>query len=118
MTTHQAIRQAWVVVALFAIMASPLLAVTHHVSPDGSGDYPTIQAAIDAASNGDEIVLADGTFTGDGNWDLNFGAKELLLRSVNGYEATTIDCGCFDDPNWSKHRGIILEGGQTAATQV
>jgi pectin methylesterase-like acyl-CoA thioesterase len=30
------------------------------VSPDGSGDFPTIQAAVDAASDGDDIELTDG----------------------------------------------------------
>lgn len=90
---------------------------TINVSPDGSGDYPTIQAAIDAASSGDEIVLADGTFTGDGNWDVDFGTKELVLRSVNGYEATSISGG-FDCYTIELHRGIALHGGQTQATRI
>jgi len=40
------------------------------VHPDGSGDYPTIQDAIDAAASGDTVELADGVFTGPGNRDL------------------------------------------------
>ncbi len=41
------------------------------VHADGSGDYPTIQAAIDAAVAGDEVVLATGTYTGAGNIDVD-----------------------------------------------
>ena len=52
-------------------------------------EQPTIQAAIDVAQNGDEIVLADGTFTGAGNKFLGFGGtptltiRSGLLGSVN-----------------------------------
>ncbi|MFN8179079.1 MAG: right-handed parallel beta-helix repeat-containing protein [bacterium] len=99
------------------VAACPAFSATIHVSPDGSGDYPTIQAAIEGASSGDEILLSDGVFTGDGNWDLNFGTKELVLRSEHGYAATTIDCGSNDE-NWSSHEGILIEGGQTSATKV
>lgn len=42
------------------------------VSPDGSGDYPTLQAAIHAAPSGETIELTDGVFVGQGNRDLSF----------------------------------------------
>ena len=47
--------------------ATIVWATTYLVNPEGTGDFPTIQAAIDAVVDGDIIELNDGTFTGDGN---------------------------------------------------
>ncbi|MGA1791502.1 MAG: PKD domain-containing protein, partial [bacterium] len=44
-------------------------------------DYPVIQAAIDAAQNGDSIVTAEGRYTGEGNINLNFRGKAISVRS-------------------------------------
>ena len=41
---------------------SGALAADWHVNPDGTGDVATIQAAFDAASPGDRIVLAPGIY--------------------------------------------------------
>ncbi|MFN8583677.1 MAG: right-handed parallel beta-helix repeat-containing protein, partial [Gemmatimonadaceae bacterium] len=112
-----AMRVSVLVGCALLVAASRAFSATIHVSPDGSGDYPTIQAAIDAAASGDEIVLSDGTFTGTGNWDLAFGTKDLVVRSVNGFDATTIDCG-FDYIHDIEHRASILEGGQTSETRI
>ena len=83
---------------------------THVVSPDGSGDFPTIQAAIDAAVDGDVVTLTDGTFTGEGNRDLDYLGKAITLQSQSGDPATcVIDCeGSAADP----HRGIQLISGE------
>lgn len=70
--------------AVIAGTTSPALAGTILVTPDGTGDYPTIQAAIDAATDGDVIELADGTFTGDGNRDVDFLGKAITVRSQSG----------------------------------
>ena len=86
------------------------------VRPDGSGDFPTIQAAIDASTDGGTIELADGTFRGDGNRDLDFHGTNLTIRSQSGQPAScTIDCeGSVADP----HRGFHLHSGETAAAVI
>ena len=81
------------------------------VRPDGSGDFVTIQEAIDAAAPAETVVLADGTFTGDGNRDLDFKGKEITLRSQSGdARQCIIDCQASQtDP----HRGIYMGTGET-----
>jgi predicted outer membrane repeat protein len=66
---------------------------TYLVCPDGSGDFLTIQNAIDAASDGDEIELCDATFSGEGNRGIDFAGKAVTVRSRSGNrEACVIDC--------------------------
>lgn len=54
--------------------------------------YQTIQAAIDAASNGDTVRVARGTYRGAGNKDLDFRGKAITLESEDGPAYTIIDC--------------------------
>lgn len=55
-------------------------------------EHETIQAAIDAASDGDVISIADGTYRGDGNRNIDFGGKSITVQSENGPEHCIIDC--------------------------
>ncbi len=43
-------------------IADCTLTSTHIVNPNGTGDFTTIQAAVDAASHGDLILVAPGTY--------------------------------------------------------
>jgi hypothetical protein len=84
----------------FIFMSSTILVLaasasgdTYVVNPDGTGDYPTIQAAINGAGTGDIIELTDGTFTGAGNRGISFLGKAITVRSQSGNpEACIIDC--------------------------
>jgi len=52
----------------------------------------TIQDMIDEAEEGDTVLVAPGTYTGDGNRDLNFQGKNIVLLSVDGPSETVLDC--------------------------
>lgn len=68
---------------LFAVTRTAL-GDTYLVKPDGTGDFPVIQAAVDFAEAGDEILLADGVFTGLGNNQVKFWGKAITVRSQSG----------------------------------
>ncbi len=51
------------------------------VSPDGTGEFPNIQSAIDAASPGDVVELRDGVYSGPGNTSLQIRGGPITIRS-------------------------------------
>lgn len=86
------------------------------VEPGGDGAYATIQAAIDAASPGDVVVLADGTFTGNGNVDLDFRGKSITVRSEGRHaESCAIDAGHGGSV---PHRIFVFQNGETPDASV
>jgi len=88
---------------LFAvvILVQPVAAATLHVP----SAYPTIQAGVDAALDGDTVLLADGTYSGEGNHDIDFLGKAITVRSVSGPEACIIRC-------FPEERGFLFDSGE------
>jgi hypothetical protein len=97
-------------------MAGPSGADTYFVKPDGSGDFPTIQAAIDAAVDGDVIELADGTYTGGGNRDMDYLGKAIAVRSQSGNPtACIID---YEGTSSEDHWGFRFYSGEGPGSTI
>jgi hypothetical protein len=65
--------------------------------------------------DGDTVLVADGTYTGDGNRDIDFLGKAIVVMSENGPEVTIIDCeGDSLDP----HRGFYFHNEEGSGSVV
>lgn len=101
-------REAVAVLFTFMAMISSVLVSADTLNvPD---DYPTIQAAIDAASNGDIIEIAAGTYSGDGNKDLDPLGKVITIRGA-GIDQTIVDVE-------KAGRGMHIHSGETDTTII
>jgi len=101
---------AFVILCIASFQHDGAAAATYMVNPAGTGDFPTIQAAINASSDMDVIVLAAGIYTGDGNRDISFLGKQIEVRSQDDApEICIIDCeGSESHP----HRGFLFDDGE------
>ena len=77
---------AGALLAIAAIGATPVSAANVLNVP---GSYPTIQAAIDASSNGDTVLVAPGTYFEN----VSFKGKLITVQSAQGPSVTIVDGG-------------------------
>ena len=105
--------KAFLIVSIFLLgmACSAAAGRTIYVDDDGPADFNNIQAAIDDANDGDTIIVADGIYTGEGNRDIDFLGKAILLRSENGPQNCIIDCQGSED---ELHRGFYFHSGEDA----
>lgn len=115
-------------ILVYLVLVTPCGADIICVDDIGSGDYRTIQAAINAATDGDEVVLMSGTYTGAGNQYLDFKGKAITVRSLDPSDkscmrATIIDADGHglivrfvnDEGAQSRFEGFTLVAGDASA---
>ncbi len=84
--------------------------VDQSVSESGDGTswgtaLKTIHEGVDAASGGDTVLVADGTYRTGAAGTIDFDGKAITLRSQNGADACIIDCE-------KAGRGVIFRSGE------
>ena len=82
---------AILVVSVLAMFTSVASAADRHVGPGQT--YSTIQSAVDAANEGDTIIVHDGTY----NENVDVDVAHLTIQSHNGADSTTVQAGTSSD---------------------
>jgi predicted outer membrane repeat protein len=109
-------RRAALGIGLLLALGAPARAALYLINPDGSGSFPTIQAAVSASLEGDIVLLTDGTFRGEGNRDIVFPGYRIILQSESGDPAAcVIDC---EGSAGSPHRAFFFPAGEWADAAV
>ncbi len=75
------------------------------------GDQSDIQSGINAARNGDTVLVADGTYSGAGNMNISFQGKRITVTSENG------NANCIIDPS-SNGQGFIFDHHETDQSKL
>ena len=111
-------RTGGAILAMAALTASA--GVAGHALADElfvpSDDYPTLQAALDAAADGDVVVIGAGTLTGPGNWNLTMPGRRLTFRGETGNPADVVWQGS-GDPYIEITRGMTVESSGASGTR-
>jgi len=90
-------------------LATTSPAATWYIKADGTGDAANIQAGITASADGDTVLLAAGTYTGVGNYDIDFLGRDIVVTSESGAVATVIDCQ-------GNGRGFVFQSAEPATS--
>jgi hypothetical protein len=106
------------------VAATSAFAATRYVSPGGSDLNPgtshlplaTVQAAVNASIDGDTVLLANGTYSGLGNVNIDLSGKSIRIASSSGVPtACIIDCS---SAAIATRYGFIFSGYYTTPAEL
>lgn len=75
-------------------------------------EYETIQAAINDSVSGDTVIVAPGTYTGNGNRDIDFLGKAITVRSTDPNNPCVVAATVIDCESSTGHRGFYFHSGE------
>ena len=107
--------------ALCLLTANFAQATTWYVATTGNDSnigttaaqpYKTIQKGVKSASTGDTVSVADGTYSGVGNYNIDFMGFDMTVQSASNNPANCIiDCG-------QQGRAFYLHRNETASSAI
>ncbi|MBT5366384.1 MAG: hypothetical protein HOL14_07650, partial [Phycisphaerae bacterium] len=97
-------------------LTSTTLATTWTVDDDGKADFENIQDAIDAASDGDEIIVMPGTYIGTDNNVVEMPSVSVTLRSSDPSDWEVVVSTIIDGEN--KRRGLFCNADVSPTTII
>ena len=92
-----------------------IFSVSYGTINEVPNEYSNIQAAIEASYNGDTVMVHDGTYLGDGNRDLDFGGRLIILMSENGPDVTDL---AVQGTEVYRHRAFSFTNGEDSTAVV
>jgi len=102
----------WQVIIVFLLVTAAAGGEVIRVDRDSPTDLQDIQAGIDAANDGDVVLVAAGEYVITA--PVTFQGKAITLQSESGADATTIRMGTPTDPQ--RASVVIFENNETPAS--
>jgi hypothetical protein len=76
-----------------------------------SNPFQTIAQGLAASLSGHTVIVRDGIYTGSSNRNLDFGGRNIVVKSANGPANCIIDCQLAS-------RAFTLHTGETASARI
>jgi len=96
------------------LFAGSANAAVHYVSTDSS----TIQDAVEAAVNGDTVIVKPGTYSGPDNCNINLKGKAVTVQSTDPEDLQTVNSTVIDCQGALSTRGFVFQSGETPDSKV